>query len=76
MARKKSKFPYRKFGDKTYEFVGSRGSKKDASDWAKGSRKRGRLVRVVHANKGRAGWHIYERSKKSKSKSRTGLVNR
>ena len=54
----------RKFGGKTYEFVGSRGSKRVADKFAKHARNRGKSVRVVQRGKGAASWHIFERKGK------------
>ena len=53
----------RKFDGKTYEFVGSRGSKRDANRFADNTRKRGKSVRVVQRGKGGASWHIFERKR-------------
>jgi hypothetical protein len=51
----------RRFGGKSYKFVGSRGSKKDANRYADNARSRGKKVRVVKRGETGAKYEIYER---------------
>ena len=57
--KKKFKGLNRRFDGKVYEFVGSRGTKKDAQDAAKRARKYGTPARVVKRGDTKAPYHIF-----------------